>query len=81
MGTEQAAPRGLVPDLGSYLRLSSRGATVDGNKQDEYLTAAECAARTGLTVRALRVYERYGLIAPPRTAGQSIETSETGRDH
>jgi hypothetical protein len=54
---------------------------VDGNKQDEYLTAAECAARTGLTVRALRVYERYGLIAPPRTAGQSIETSETGRDH
>jgi DNA-binding transcriptional MerR regulator len=42
---------------------------VNGNKQEEYLTAAECAARTGLTVRALRVYERYGLIAPPRTAG------------
>ena len=32
------------------------------------LTAAECAARTGLTVRALHVYERYGLITPNRTA-------------
>jgi hypothetical protein len=28
----------------------------------EWLTAAECALRTGLTVRALRVYEGYGLI-------------------
>ena len=37
--------------------------------KDEGLTAAECAARTGLTVRALRVYEDYGLIAPKRTAG------------
>jgi DNA-binding transcriptional MerR regulator len=35
--------------------------------KDEGLTAAECAARTGLTVRALRVYEDYGLIAPKRT--------------
>ena len=35
---------------------------------DETLTAAECAARMGLTVRALRVYERHGLIAPRRTA-------------
>jgi DNA-binding transcriptional MerR regulator len=34
---------------------------------DKELTAAECAARTGLTVRALRVYEDYGLIAPKRT--------------
>ncbi len=32
------------------------------------LTAAECARRTGLTVRALRVYERRGLIKPARTA-------------
>jgi MerR family transcriptional regulator, thiopeptide resistance regulator len=31
------------------------------------LTAAECARRTGLTVRALRVYERHGLIEPPRS--------------
>ena len=32
------------------------------------LGAAECARRTGLTVRALRVYERFGLIAPKRSA-------------
>jgi MerR family transcriptional regulator, thiopeptide resistance regulator len=31
------------------------------------MTAAECARRTGLTVRALRVYERHGLIEPTRT--------------
>ena len=36
---------------------------------EPWLTAAECAARTGLTVRALRVYEEYGLINPHRTAG------------
>jgi|SRR5882672_390854 len=34
----------------------------------EWLTAAECARRTGLTVRALRVYENYGLIKPGRSA-------------
>jgi DNA-binding transcriptional MerR regulator len=34
----------------------------------EWLTAAECALRTGLTVRALRVYENYGLITPKRSA-------------
>src|SRR5262245_36360175 len=39
------------------------------DNKDDGLTAAECAARTGLTVRALRVYEDYGLIAPKRTAG------------
>ena len=39
------------------------------DNKDEGLTAAECAVRTGLTVRALRVYEEYGLIAPKRTAG------------
>ena len=32
------------------------------------LSAAECARRTGLTVRALRVYERHGLIKPARSA-------------
>ena len=37
--------------------------------EDSGLTAAECAARTGLTVRALRVYEEYGLITPGRTPG------------
>jgi DNA-binding transcriptional MerR regulator len=35
----------------------------------EWLSAAECASRTGLTVRALRVYEECGLIAPRRSAG------------
>jgi MerR family transcriptional regulator, thiopeptide resistance regulator len=30
--------------------------------------ASECARRTGLTIRALRVYERLGLIQPPRAA-------------
>jgi DNA-binding transcriptional MerR regulator len=33
------------------------------------LTAAQCAARTGLTIRALRVYEEHELIAPTRSAG------------
>jgi DNA-binding transcriptional MerR regulator len=32
------------------------------------LTAAECARRTGLTVRALRVYERLKLLEPARSA-------------
>ncbi|HET7609263.1 MAG TPA: MerR family transcriptional regulator [Gammaproteobacteria bacterium] len=41
----------------------------DHDDKEDGLTAAECAARTGLTVRALRVYEDYGLLAPKRTAG------------
>jgi DNA-binding transcriptional MerR regulator len=32
------------------------------------MTAAECARRTGFTVRALRVYERAGLLKPARSA-------------
>lgn len=40
---------------------------IDSAPKDELLTAAECAARIGLTVRALRVYERHRLIAPKRT--------------
>ena len=35
----------------------------------QWLSAADCASRTGLTVRALRVYEECGLIAPRRSAG------------
>jgi DNA-binding transcriptional MerR regulator len=35
----------------------------------EWLSAADCASRTGLTVRALRVYEELGLITPRRSAG------------
>jgi DNA-binding transcriptional MerR regulator len=37
-------------------------------KNSEWLTPAECAKRTGLTVRALRVYERYALVTGERTA-------------
>ena len=36
-------------------------------KRPGSLNAAECARRTGLTVRALRVYERHGLIEPARS--------------
>ncbi|HET9389505.1 MAG TPA: MerR family transcriptional regulator [Steroidobacteraceae bacterium] len=36
-------------------------------KRPESLSAVACARRTGLTVRALRVYERNGLIAPTRS--------------
>ena len=32
-----------------------------------WLTAAECAERIGLTVKALRLYEKRGLINPRRT--------------
>jgi len=35
----------------------------------QWLSAADCASRTGLTARALRVYEEFGLIAPRRSAG------------
>ncbi|HEV2701432.1 MAG TPA: MerR family transcriptional regulator, partial [Steroidobacteraceae bacterium] len=38
------------------------------DKSPKWLTAAACAARTGLTVRALRVYEREGLLNPSRSA-------------
>jgi hypothetical protein len=34
----------------------------------EWLSAADCASRTGLTARALRVCEEFGLIAPRRSA-------------
>lgn len=34
---------------------------------DPLLTAAQCARKLGLTVRALRVYEARGLITPQRT--------------
>lgn len=38
-----------------------------GKGKKQWLSAAQCAARTGLTVRALRVYEREGLVAPVRS--------------
>jgi DNA-binding transcriptional MerR regulator len=42
---------------------------MEGVDPSEWLSAADCAARTGLTVRALRVYEDSGLIAPRRSPG------------
>ena len=40
---------------------------VKRKKSSTGLTAAECASRTGLTVRALRVYERQKLLKPTRS--------------
>jgi DNA-binding transcriptional MerR regulator len=40
------------------------------DQSGETLTAAECAQKTGLTVKALRVYERQGLLKPKRTQKQ-----------
>jgi len=37
------------------------------NANDIWLTASECANRMGLTIRALRLYERFGLLKPKRT--------------
>lgn len=41
------------------------------NRSDDspLLSAAECAARTGLSTRALRLYEEQGLISPQRSSG------------
>jgi DNA-binding transcriptional MerR regulator len=41
---------------------------MDQKLPTDMLTAHECAAHTGLSVRALRLYERHGLISPHRTA-------------
>ena len=37
------------------------------------LSSAECARRTGLTVRTLRVYERAGLLTPQRGADRTLD--------
>lgn len=47
----------------------------DKRDHDHLLSAAECADRLGLTVRALRVYEDRGLIAPRRT-GEAVSINE-----
>jgi DNA-binding transcriptional MerR regulator len=39
----------------------------ENSTTSENLSAAECAKRTGLTIRALRLYESKGLISPNRT--------------
>ncbi|CAN7261724.1 transcriptional regulator [Devosia sp. Root413D1] len=44
---------------------------MDNQQQSEaWLSAAECAQRIGLSVRALRHYERHGLVTPRRTDKQ-----------
>src|SRR5690242_1231047 len=48
--------------------MSKAGSTRRRTVADKSMGAAECARRTGLTVRALRVYEREGLIKPSRTS-------------
>ena len=42
---------------------------MDRPVQPPLLSAAECAARTGLSTRALRLYEEHGLICPQRSSG------------
>lgn len=42
--------------------------TIHRRNDEKLLAANECAARIGLSVRALRLYEQRGLIRPPRTA-------------
>jgi DNA-binding transcriptional MerR regulator len=41
---------------------------INRRNEEKLLAANECAARIGLSVRALRLYEQRGLIRPPRTA-------------
>lgn len=43
---------------------------MDGRGKEVLLTAYECARRSGLSIRALRLYERHGLISPRRTSKQ-----------
>lgn len=39
-------------------------------RKERWLGPGEAAARLGVTAKALRVYEREGLVTPDRTAGQ-----------
>jgi len=50
-----------APDLVPHA--AARGATVSERR----LSPAETARRLGVTVKALRLYERYGLVRPTRT--------------
>lgn len=40
------------------------------NRGQVLLTALECAEQVGVSIRALRLYEQYGLISPRRTSKQ-----------
>ena len=59
----------LAPDVASYFKVLAQRVDMHSVDPSEWLSAADCASRTGLTVRALRVYEEFGLIAPRRSAG------------
>lgn len=60
--------KGLEPDPASQLKTSAmRVNSNDKPINEKLLTAAECASRIGLTVRALRLYEARGLLTPRRT--------------
>ncbi len=43
---------------------------MDRRCQEILLTAQQCASRSGLSIRALRLYEKYGLLSPRRTSKQ-----------
>lgn len=42
----------------------------DRREQERFLSASECAARMGMSIRALRLYEKRGLINPRRSKNQ-----------
>lgn len=47
---------------------------------DQWVRVGELAARSGVSVRALRYYEQQGLLAPQRSAaGQRLYSSEDAR--
>ena len=51
------------------MTVGSEGKRLDPMPRNpEFRTAADTARRLGLTVRALRVYERHGLVRPGRTS-------------
>src|SRR5258706_4926736 len=59
----------LEPDLGSGLiSVAAREDAVVPPSLEPCYSAAETARRLGVSVRALRVYERHGLVRPNRTA-------------
>ena len=62
----------LDPYLGSYVTVDpvkpKKPKPIPGTPSPRVLSSAECARRTGVTVRTLRVYEREGLIKPQRSA-------------
>jgi DNA-binding transcriptional MerR regulator len=60
----------LSRTLRHIVELSLKEFSMDGRGKEVLLTAYECARRSGLSIRALRLYERHGLISPRRTSKQ-----------